>query len=328
MVKLQDIEVFENLENPLQDFSATGRKRPWKEKKTANELLAVAYDSVDVKKAARLRECSKFLRFRLYEDGSKELDSMSSCRVRLCPVCAWRRSLLVFATVKQIVDFCTKSKPFGFIFLTLTVRNCTGDRLSDTLDSLMQGWNKFIKLQAVDRAVKGWYRGMEVTHNVDMKSESYDTYHPHFHCLLMVNKNYFSDPDSYLSQEQWRDMWRRSMCLDYEPQVNVKRVRGGDMGAIAECAKYAVKDSDYLIPDDWNLTVETVRILDKALHNRRFVAYGKRFKEAKKLLKLDDEENGSLIDVGDGVKHGENEPYVYESYFWFSGYRQYFKIPE
>ena len=39
----------------LDDRSATGRVRPWREKKIANELLAIAYDSVNPDKAARLR---------------------------------------------------------------------------------------------------------------------------------------------------------------------------------------------------------------------------------------------------------------------------------
>lgn len=42
----------------------------------------------------------------------------------------------------------------------------------------------------------------------------------------------------------------------------------------------------YIIPDDWNLTVDTFHLLDSALHRRRFVAYGKEFKRVKQLLNL------------------------------------------
>ena len=32
----------------LEDYTGTGRARPWRAKKMANEMLALAYDQVDV----------------------------------------------------------------------------------------------------------------------------------------------------------------------------------------------------------------------------------------------------------------------------------------
>ena len=45
----------------LQDTSPTGKVRPWSKYKMANELLSLAYDSIDPHKAERLRGCATWL---------------------------------------------------------------------------------------------------------------------------------------------------------------------------------------------------------------------------------------------------------------------------
>lgn len=303
----------------------TQKRRPWKEKKMANELLAMAYDNIDSRKAERLRDCARVLQFRVYEDGHKRLQSMSSCRVRLCPICTWRRSLKVYHNTVRIVDFLNEKRGYNYIFLTLTVRNCSADELSSTIDKLMQAWTNLFKRAAVITAVKGWMRSMEITHNVDINSESYNTYHPHFHALLAVNPSYFTSRD-YISQAKWTDMWQQSLGVDYVPVLDVRKCYGTDSQAVSECAKYACKADEVVIADDWDLTMETVRTLDRALDNRRLVAYGGAMREAHKLLNLQSEEDGNLVNVGAEDSADDSGKYYIESYWWYSGYRQYGRI--
>lgn len=287
----------------------------------ANEMLSIAYEEVNSRKAERLRECGGFLSFVIKEDGTKKLKHMDSCRVRLCPLCAWRRSLKVHAHTTQILD--AMEGDYAYVFLTLTVKNCTGEELSDTIDLMMAAWQRLTQRKAVRKAVKGWYRGLEVTHNVNHLSPSYDTFHPHFHTLLAVNKSYFTGRD-YLSKDAWTDLWRQSLKADYEPVLDVRRVKGNNSKAVAEAAKYTVKDADYIIPDDWDLTVETVRILDAALDGRRLVAYGGAMKEWHKKLNLDDEVDGDLVNVGEEETDAA-ETTREEAYFWHTGYSQYIR---
>ena len=49
----------------------------------------------------------------------------------------------------------------------------------------------FVNRKKVKNVVIGYFRGLEVTHNLDKNSNDYDTYHPHFNIILMVNKSYF-----------------------------------------------------------------------------------------------------------------------------------------
>ena len=305
----------------LVDKSSTGRERPWREKKMANELLATAYESVNPDKAGRLRMCGDFLTFTILTDGSKKLKTMNSCRVRLCPLCTWRRSLKVQAHTIQIME--EMGDKYKYLFLTLTIRNCTGAELSDTLDLMFDAWQRLTQRKQFKAAVKGWYRGLEVTHNTDWKSPAYDTYHPHFHCVLVVNKTYFTGK-VYVKQEDWMNLWKKSLRANYDPVVDVRRVKGHTAKAVAEAAKYSVKDADYIIPDDWALTIDTVRTLDAALNNRRLVAYGGIMKELHKKLNLDDEENGDLINVDqDNSTAAPTERE--EVYWWYTGYRQYIR---
>jgi plasmid rolling circle replication initiator protein Rep len=306
----------------LTDRTARGKERPWRAHKVANEYLAMAYDDVNEKKAERLRSCAPVLHFAVDDEGRKRLTHANFCRVRLCPMCTWRRSLKVYGQVRDVMELIGQSdEPLQYAMLTLTLKNCERDKLSETIDLMMEGWHKLSRQTPFKRAVKGWYRAMEIKHNVNTLSENYDTYHPHFHCLLGVKSTYFSGRE-YINQAEWTSMWMKAARLDYTPIVHIKRVRGTTAGAVAECAKYAVKYDDILLPDDWELTVDPVRILDAALERRRLVAFGGRFDEARKILKLDDAEDGDLVRTDSREDTGGPEVLTY-CYAWYSGYRQY-----
>lgn len=297
----------------LSDKRSNGKERPWALYKLSNSYVALAYDDVDSNKARRLRDCASWLEFVRGESGMK-LHNANFCRVRLCPICAWRRSLKTFGQVYKIVSIAQSD--YAFVFLTLTIRNCQPDELACTLDNMSNAWNRLMTYKSIGNVVKGYYRACEVTHNV-----TEDTFHPHYHCLLAVNKSYFTSRD-YLSHDKWRDMWRKAMRLDYDPQVDVRRVKSARVeGVCAEVAKYAVKVGDVICFDDWDLTVKTVDILDKVLNKRRFVAFGGVFKDIHKRLNLDDIDNGDLVHTDDNDTPDVSKDTVL--YAWHSGYNQY-----
>ena len=346
-------------EQALSDLDSRGKERDWRGKKERNELLSEIYEGINPKKSARLHECGRVLTFRTYEDGTKKLDSMNSCRVRLCPICTWRRSLKIFWQTKKIIDRISSDHGYQYIMLTLTVRSCEGADLSATLDSILKAWNRLLQLKEVKCMCKGWYRSLEIVHDVapfitrDMwhgnpekhirsrkayyeargleigdQNPSYDKFHPHIHALIAVQPSYFTSR-YYIKQKRWAELWGDCLRIDYEPRVDIRRVRGttmDDLGkAVAEVAKYAAKDSDYIIPDDWELSCDTVRLLDSALDSRRLVAYGGIMRQVKAALKLDDVDSSStdLVRVDDD-EISPDLPYKLSSYWWYSGFRQYY----
>lgn len=308
----------------LQEQFFERRDAVFRSKKVSNEYLALAYQKIDSAKSERLSQCCTQLVYKHYiETDQMKLHTMNSCRVRLCPLCTWRRSLRTYADNKKMFQYLDpQGDKYGYVLLTLTVKNVRSSELCKSIDELMYAFKLFSKSAGFKKAVKGWYRGFEVTHNTDFLSSSYDTYHPHFHVLLVVNKSYFTDR-TYLSKEKWTIMWKDALKVDYDPVVDVRRVKNlHGTKAVAEISKYAVKDSDYIVYDDWELTTETVATLDKALANRRLIAYGGILREAKKALKIDDSENADLVHIDDENSTPDGD-FVLRYFFWHTGYRQY-----
>ena len=320
----------------LKDITKIGKERPWREKKIKTIELANSYYRLGNKKYYRIRECGTYLEYRRYlETQELRLNRSNFCKVRLCPMCSWRRSLKIFGQTSKVMNKALEEKEYRFLFLTLTCKNVDGEDLSEQIDTLFYAFNKMNKRKQFKQSVKGWFRALEVTHNTDKSSVNYDTYHPHFHMVLMVNESYFKDTRIYLTHKDWVELWKSCMSIDYEPFINIKAFKSGTKEetekSVAEVAKYAVKDDDLIIKDesgqvDEELTDHAVFILDKALSNRRLVAFGGKLREIQQQLKLDDMENGDLINTDNEEELRDDLNYVIESYHWKVGYNQYVKL--
>ena len=323
----------------LSDKKQNGKERPWREHKVSNMKLKEVYAALAEneseseyynRKAERLEKCGNTLTFNVYNDENggqyMKVAHAESCRVRLCPLCAWRRSLKIHTHTRKILDKMQESKDYEYILLTLTVPNVTEDELNEIITHLFKSWDRLCKRKEWKKAIKGWYRALEITHNVDKNSKSYDTYHPHFHCILAVNKSYFTDSNQYITHDKWLELWREVTRDNRITQVDVRKVKTkkGEtdiVGAVCETAKYTVKSGDYIIPSDWDMTVSSVRCLDRALQNRRLVAYGGIMKEIHKQLNLDDEIDGNLMNDDDDNINGEI--IMKKCFIWNVGYQQY-----
>lgn len=179
----------------LQD-TKNGKDNNWKERKESTLDLAASYKRIGSNKHYRVLDCSTFLEFKLTTVNDLKLTSANFCKVRLCPMCSWRRSLKIFGQVSKVMDHVEENYNYRYIFLTLTVRNCYGEDLRDTLDLMTKSFNKLSERKAFKQAVKGYFRSLEITYN-----KKDNTYHPHFHMILAVDNSYFTQSKIYLSQE-------------------------------------------------------------------------------------------------------------------------------
>lgn len=188
-------------------------------------------DSLLYKQSFAVGACGTWLQFGAQIDGLK-LRHANFCRHRLCPLCNWRRGLKVFGNLKSMLDYLSV-RDYRYIALTLTVRNVSGEDLTDTVDRMIEGWRCMThdNIGIVGRSfwrrwrgqgsvVCGCYRSLEVTIN-----ERDDTYHPHFHVLLAVDKSYYEG--KYLKTADWVRLWRMACGLDYDPVVFVQAVDSG-----------------------------------------------------------------------------------------------------
>lgn len=333
----------------LTDFNSFEKERPWKSHKTNSQLLSESYQRISEKykgtfwtnRKENVYYCGSSLKFNVCPAGhEKKLKWANFCRIRMCPMCSWRKSLLNAYNLKRVAHQAVQQKKMRFLFLTLTVENCIGEDLGETISHLMQSWQRLSQRTPFKKSVLGWFRALEITRNFDDGK-----FHPHFHVLLAVSPSYFSH--GYIKTEEWVKLWQESLQADYSPIVDIRTVKNkrnkekeesillekgieeSDLsgGAIAELAKYTTKADDFLvynrrkqiqkknevlyIPDvesgiNEEKTDEVVYILDTSLARRRLVAYGGELKKALKIL----EEQGKIQDSEDddaNLVHVDNE---------------------
>jgi len=306
----------ENQPRYLTDYSP--QDKPWDVHRAQTQRVEGVYrDTVYDGLAARLRDCSGFLGFAWAVDGNGELRlklrTARFCRVRHCPVCQWRRSLMWQARFLKALPAIEAAYPTArWLFLTLTVRNCEVSSLRRTLRSMNEAWHRLIKRPEFADNVQGWVRATEVTRGQD------DSAHPHFHCLLMVKPSYFGK--GYVTQSRWAELWRQCMRVNYQPIVDIRAVRArhGAPGekplrqALAETMKYAVKPSD--MEGEWLIE------LTRQVHKLRFLASGGVLKSV--LRESDECERDLLLAGEDG---GGGDPVMF--FDWRRAIRRYVESP-
>lgn len=219
------------------------------------------------------------------------------CHLRLCPMCTARRALKNAMKLSKVMTLTESRYGVQYLFLTLTVENCEGDKLGETLSLLTKSWDRLIRQRPVAAAVKGWYRAIEITHGKETG------YHPHIHAILAVGADYRPRSKQYITQAEWVRRWQMALKVSYKPIVDIRKTKEGKggLGAVLEAAKYTTKDSDYIDP---KLSEEEgAKILTdytRALHGRRLVAFGGVMKEIAAQLGADKEDT-DLIHVDDDI---------------------------
>lgn len=210
-----------------------------------------------------------------------------------------------------------------YIFLTLTAPNVKGAALKNEIDKFNKAFKKMFERKNLKKVINGYVRKLEVTYNkerfitkdmyknakayydqrglvVDDNNPNYDTYHPHFHVLMAVNKSYFTSRD-YIKQEMWLGMWRECMDDMSITQVDIRKVRSSEKsenGAVLEVAKYSAKSNElYHSQLVFEIFYRALKGRQLITFNGFFKDYVKKFKngELDKYKKQDDTEYTHLL---------------------------------
>lgn len=303
----KQIPIAEPTGEKLADYSATGKKRKWDLHKQNNLKLVELYKQaikispnvISPKRLQDLADCASQLEYLQDAEGNKKLYKTYFCRVRLCPMCQWRRSLKLFSQVSKITDYINQqNNQVRYLFITLTQKNCNGSELVQEINKINKSFSLLVdKTKHVQPATKfkkmllGYIKSTEVTYNPKTK-----TYHPHLHCIFAVQGEYFNK-ENYINKNSWRAIWADLLKVDYLPQVNVQAIKPArQQKAVAELAKYPAKVSSILNLPQMQ-AVQVIIDLTTLCYKRRFVAFGGIFKKTKALLKLQDveAENADLV---------------------------------
>ena len=287
----------------------------FKHKKEATIKIQEAYRKANIiAKSARLEQCFTIAKFWQSKTNKNKIKLIyaNSCRVRLCPSCAWRRSMKYYKENKEIFDKI-KDKRLKYIFLTVTVKNCKPSELSEALTKITEGYHRLMKYKEVKEAVKGSIRSIEITYN-----SKDNTFHPHIHAILAVGASYFGR--NYISQDKWSDYWAKACNIDYIPITDIRAFKQKTAKSIAEISKYVVKYSDILTIDDKQL-IYILPYLDRAIANRRMISYSGVFREARQALKFKD-------DITEEAEENiSDEGYIF-LYRWHWGLNKYIECLE
>lgn len=239
----------------------------------------------------QLHDCGHYLMFVQDDTGKRKLVRASFCRIRLCPMCQWRKSLKLYGQVNRMITEQLKAVPsLRYLFITFTVPNVVITDLPNMLDMLdkafkrvvdkTKGVKKLLAGQCIERLRKqtvGYMRAIEVTYN-----SKTNMYHPHIHCIFAVKSSYFTH--GYIKKCEWQQIWGNVMGTD-ELIVHVRTV-GDRARGVAEAAKYPVKSAELLRVNNPYKATQALAYLQRALRGRRLVTFGGDFAKLRKQLHM------------------------------------------
>jgi plasmid rolling circle replication initiator protein Rep len=305
--------------------------KPWDKNRALAMKVEGLYELGDFARyVERQHQCSRQLEFALKANDQGEmklrLNSARFCRLRFCPICQWRKSLSWKARMYEAVPRIVEDHPtHRWVMLTLTVRNCPLDELRSTVAEMNKAWKRLSE-RKVFPAV-GYLKSTEVTRSKDGEA------HPHFHVIMLVSPSYFSH--GYIKQEEWTELWRKSLRVEYTPIVHIKPVKNRRrreidplqvhpfidiISGVLEALKYSVKPADFLMDVDPHKNAAWLCGITSQLHKTRAVALGGVFRKY-----LNDEEPDDLVNVDGEEKESLTETETRLLFGWREQYKRYVK---
>ena len=240
------------------------------------------YSKQEFEYAYAVEDCATFVGFTNIADVA-HVTKANFCRKRLCNVCAWRRQSRFTAQTFPVVQIL-REQNYRFIFATATIPNVTLEELPKAIDDLMLAYDRLLKRRKVKRAWLGKIRALEVTYNREKQ-----TFHPHIHIMVAVNKTYFEDDALYITVDEFREYWESCFdrFFDYPLQVDIRAV-DDDERASVETLKYSFKSSK---------DSQALEGFFKCLRGRRMVSFSGVFSKVRKELKFSDFETVLTDDI-------------------------------
>lgn len=329
------------------DRDKRGKDRSWAYRKQKNaeyaEELSEVYNLLEAQgkntfitdeKLKNVSCCGEVMMFRDTDEGLK-LEHALLCKDKLCPICAWRRSRKNGQIMRTVMgEFVNRFPTARYLHITLSAKNCKGQRLSEGFKELSEAWTRLKKYKKVDKNLLGFIRGTEVTYNVKR-----DDFNQHMHILLAVRSTYFKNSDNYIKQQEWRQLWQKALKVDYLPVVHVQvvkeketsedfqdldlKISKGLFFSILEVCKYPLKPLN--LPEDFDhkKKIEVLSHLVVGLYRRRQMGFGGEIKRIKKDL----EAQGKNLDEDDLIESTDEKESIKDTKrIYVRFYNDFYKI--
>lgn len=263
----------------------------------------------------RISNCGKIAIISRYlnNDSMQEknvVEQSGMCQTKFCPLCNYYRSLRYSYSIECVMkEF--DAEGYDFLFLTLTVPNCEFQDLGITLDKMSYSFNSGLRKTKQFKQFYAYVRTTELTFK-----RSDGKAHPHFHCILVCDKNY-SKKSNHLyinNKAPYRElskMWHKyymscekyfdDETQKYKFQFNWSNLKESETGLICSImpirAKQYRKDGKRLYKDRIKSAVDEVakyitkssdlkNITDKDMYVIHNQLKGKRFISSSSNIKL------------------------------------------
>ena len=238
-------------------------------------------------KLVSLDECGTFLGFALYEHKQnqykqkeedkeylKKLVHANFCRDRFCEMCNWRRARKYAIENFKLLKYIQQQQNVRYIFATFTIKNPLLFELREYVKLFNRAWQRMTQTKRWRNSILGYIKAIEIPFQKSDKNYI----NLHAHCLLIVSTSYFrKDYDLYITQQEFREMWRKALRADYNPSVDIRIIKPNKnrnssdeiASVVAETTKYPLKSVD-LRGIDWR----TFKVLTQQVKKMRFISYG------------------------------------------------------
>ncbi len=205
------------------------------------------------KSMLEVRGCSRWMNVDYYRfQGIKDLAGTFTCNNKFCDGCQSALSQQRYEKFKPVIDALGKTHLLAHI--VLTVPNCFAQDLRRTLDKMYEQRKYLIRflngknhVRGVDFEKYGYQGGviaLELTRNkLDGR------YHPHFHCIFVLDKN----PNVFSGKNHYN-------VFSFDKENMTKRHK---MGTKAEPRVFT--DFEILLQKVWRLRYDGVKVTKSAI---------------------------------------------------------------
>jgi len=313
--------------------------RSWRLSRLTKLALAEGFDTIGKPDRARaLRQCCTCFSRRKYEGGS--VLQVVECHDLVCPsgmISRARRHYHRLTT--SISKYLDQNPGHQGLMVTLSpVRNCASHELVSTVNKVIRVVGELMQRRPIKRAWLAWVRSLEITRNEQTRE-----WHVHVHlCVFVEAAKYFQrNSPLFITTAHLQKMLRRQLKADYDPIVDIRRLRGvmsplGDEGrkSLNEVLKYVLKPGTLTVTVKGRpvlVGIDSFELYDpgdgKGLRPMRCVPLraicdalkGRRLMATSKNLKADDEDLDFTDDPFEGVRLRDLGRYLYtEFYAWRS----------
>lgn len=231
--------------------------------------------------------------------------NVKKCRDRFCPVCQHNKVYKERYKFEDIQEYLVNTPDeYGFVYITLTVKNCKEKELLSTHTKLLNAFRKLAKHKYTSvipsksifkkpKRIKiplfhGYVAGVENEYKIKT-----DDYHPHIHAIFVVDKSYNTNSKKRLTKNEWINLWWDKLItagIDYQvsaPEVYIRSIE--DITELCRVFGYMGKETNFHEVNSSNIDISLkqniYQVMKECLYRKHLFLWQGQFRKIRIDLK-------------------------------------------